>query len=118
MREKSIEKYLKDQVESYGGMCKKWVSPGWNGAPDRIVLFPMFAAVFFVELKAPNGKLQPSQIQAHKQLQKMGHDVLVLNTKEKVKLWIDLQMSVFRMQVFSCPPTTGIITNISAPVVD
>ena len=59
--EKEIEKKFKDMVESHGGLCLKWVCPGWSGVPDRIVLLPGGRALF-VELKRPKGG-RPSMLQ-------------------------------------------------------
>lgn len=53
--EKEIERKLKVLVEGkLGGLCLKWVCPGWSGVPDRILLFPG-GRVYFVELKRPKG---------------------------------------------------------------
>ncbi len=52
--EKEIEAKLVDVVNRYGGLCLKWVCPGWAGVPDRIVLLPG-GKVIFVELKRPKG---------------------------------------------------------------
>lgn len=59
--EKEIEAKLRKLVESRGGMCLKWVCPGWVGVPDRIVLLPG-GRVIFVETKRPKGgRLSPMQ---------------------------------------------------------
>lgn len=52
--ERDIELTLRRTVEKHGGMCLKWVCPGWSGVPDRIVLLPGGEAVF-VEMKRPKG---------------------------------------------------------------
>ena len=52
--EKEIEKKLTNLVRRHGGLCLKWVCPGWAGVPDRIVLLPG-GKVIFVELKRPEG---------------------------------------------------------------
>ena len=52
--EKDIEKKLRLMVEHHGGLCLKWVCPGWSGVPDRIVLLPG-GRVYFVETKRPKG---------------------------------------------------------------
>ena len=52
--EKEIEKKLTDMVKSHGGLCLKWVCPGWSGVPDRILLLPG-GRVIFVETKRPKG---------------------------------------------------------------
>ena len=40
MREKTIERKLTLMVKKRGGICPKFVSPGFDGMPDRIVLLP------------------------------------------------------------------------------
>ena len=40
MREKDIERKLKMEVGSHGGICWKFVSLGTAGVPDRIILMP------------------------------------------------------------------------------
>ena len=50
MRESEIEKILVYEVKKLGGIAYKWVSPGNDGVPDRIVVFPDRKPVF-VELK-------------------------------------------------------------------
>lgn len=40
MREKEIEKKLTLEVKKRGGLAVKFVSPGFDGMPDRIVLMP------------------------------------------------------------------------------
>lgn len=52
--EKDIERKLRQMVEDHGGLCLKWVCPGWSGVPDRIVLLPG-GRIIFVELKRPKG---------------------------------------------------------------
>lgn len=52
--EKYIERKLRQMVERHGGMCIKWVCPGWAGVPDRIILLPG-GRVMFAETKRPKG---------------------------------------------------------------
>lgn len=52
--EKDIEKALGRMIVRHGGLCLKWVCPGWSGVPDRIILLPA-GHVMFVELKRPKG---------------------------------------------------------------
>ena len=61
-RERDIEAWLRRRIEDLGGMFLKFTSPGHDGVPDRIAIFPDGRLVF-VELKAANGKL--SKIQKH-----------------------------------------------------
>lgn len=60
MREKDIEKILVDEVRKLGGRAYKWVSPGNDGVPDRIVILPG-EPPYFVELKTDTGKLSALQ---------------------------------------------------------
>lgn len=77
MREKDIEKVLVTEVKKLGGRAYKWVSPGNDGVPDRIVILPGMRPVF-VELKAESGKLSALQKVQIKRLLDMGQDVKVL----------------------------------------
>ena len=40
MLEKQIEHKLLTETRKRDGLCLKFISPGWNGVPDRIVLLP------------------------------------------------------------------------------
>lgn len=55
MREKIIEQQLVQAVKHKSGICPKFVSPGYDGMPDRLVLLP-HGCIAFVELKAPGKK--------------------------------------------------------------
>lgn len=52
--EREIEGKLRQMVERHGGMCLKWVCPGWSGVPDRIILLPG-GRIIFAETKRPKG---------------------------------------------------------------
>lgn len=41
MREKTIEQKLVSAVRAKGGIAPKFVSPGFDGVPDRLVLEPV-----------------------------------------------------------------------------
>lgn len=86
MRENEIEQYLVKRVKEMGGKAYKWVSPGNDGVPDRIVFFSRVTVL--VELKAPGKKPTPLQIAKHKELAKLGQKVLVVDSKEKVDQFI------------------------------
>ena len=71
MQEKYIEQKLVGTVKSMGGMAPKFVSPGIDGMPDRIVLLPM-GRIAFVECKATGKKMRPLQKKRKKQLEALG----------------------------------------------
>ena len=71
MLEKEVERHLREGVKSLGGMCLKFVTPGFTGVPDRLVLIPG-GAVCFVELKRPGQRERQRQEFVQKRLRKMG----------------------------------------------
>lgn len=83
MREKDIEKYLRDRTKQLRGKAWKWESPGNDGVPDRIVIFPG-NRIYFVELKAPGKKPRPLQLKQMNDLKNFGCKVFMLDSKEAV----------------------------------
>jgi hypothetical protein len=81
--EKTIEGYLVKRVKEAGGVAPKWVSPGMSGVPDRIVFLPG-GRIIFVEVKAPGKKLRPLQVHVQGQLEALGVDFRVVDSKETV----------------------------------
>ena len=88
MQEKMIEKKLITEVKKRGGICPKWVSPGFDGVPDRIVLLPSMKFAF-VEVKAPGEKPRPLQASRHKLLRRLGFRVYVLDNESQIGGMID-----------------------------
>lgn len=82
MRETLVENKLIGSVKKKGGLCWKFVSPGTNGVPDRVCLFPD-GRIVFVETKAPGGKPEPIQEYRHQQLRDLGFEVRVIDSKEE-----------------------------------
>ena len=78
IREKTVEQKLVSAVKAKGGLCPKLVSPGMDGLPDRMLLFP-HGRITFVEVKAPGKK--PRALQEHRmeQLQLLGFRVFILD---------------------------------------
>lgn len=88
MREKIIEDKLKNAVKDKGGLCLKFVSPGFDGVPDRIILMPN-GIMAFAELKAPGKKLQPIQKRRKMQLQRLGFKVFCIDDIDMIGGIID-----------------------------
>ena len=83
MREKEIESYLRDRIRRIGGKAYKFVSPGNNGVPDRLVCLPGGRAVF-VELKAPGKTLRPLQVRRKRQLEALGFSVYCIDSPDQI----------------------------------
>lgn len=83
MREKVIEQKLVSEVKRRGGICPKWVSPGFDGMPDRIVLLPG-RHFGMVEVKRPGERPRPLQASRHRLLNKLGFRVYVLDDPEQI----------------------------------
>jgi len=83
MIEKDVERALVRAVKNMGGISPKFVSPGLDGVPDRIVLLPM-GRIAFVELKSPGKKMRPLQIRRKKQLESLGFRVYCIDSTEQI----------------------------------
>jgi hypothetical protein len=83
MREKEIEKKLTLEAKKRGGLAVKFVSPGFDGMPDRIVLMPE-GKMAFVEVKAPGKRPRPLQMARHKLLRALGFLVFVLDNESQI----------------------------------
>ena len=88
MREREIERKLVSAVKSRGGICPKFVSPGFDGMPDRVVLLP-HGKIGFVEVKRPGEQPRPLQTARHRLLRKLGFLVFVLDGEEQIGGMID-----------------------------
>lgn len=88
MRERDIEKYLREQVKKIGGRAYKFESPGHAGVPDRLVLLPGGRSAF-IELKAPGKKPTPLQVAQGKKIASLGFTVLVIDSKQGVDEFIE-----------------------------
>lgn len=83
LREKEVEKYLRDQVKERGGIAYKFVSPGRRSVPDRIVVLPD-VPTFFVEAKAPGEVLTDAQGREHERIKAAGGITTWVDTYEAV----------------------------------
>jgi len=84
MREKTLECKIIKAVKAMGGICPKFVSPGIDGMPDRIVLLPG-GRLAFVEVKAPGCKPRPLQDRRHELLWSLGFRVYILDDEQKIQ---------------------------------
>ena len=83
MREKIIEQRLINAVRRSGGLTLKFVSPGLNGVPDRLLLFHG-GEMAFCEVKAPGKKPRPLQEVRIAQLRGLGFRVYVVDNEEGI----------------------------------
>ena len=83
MREKTIEKKLVIAIKDMGGIAPKFMSPGLDGMPDRIVLLPG-GRMGFVEVKAPGKVPRPLQEARHRMLRRLGFQVYLLDAVDQI----------------------------------
>ena len=83
MREKASEAKLVKAVRIMGGLAPKFISPGFDGVPDRLVLLPK-GKIAFIELKAPGKALRPLQIRRKQQLEALGFPVYCIDSPEQI----------------------------------
>lgn len=83
MRESAIERRLVTEAIKRGGLAPKFVSPGLDGVPDRLLLLPG-GRLAFVEVKAPGKKPRPLQRRRIEQLTALGFRVFVLDRIEQI----------------------------------
>lgn len=81
--EKEIETALTAEVKRRGGIAPKFVSPGFAGMPDRIILLPG-KRIAFAELKAPGKKPRKLQLSRHRLLRRLGFPVYVIDSIEQI----------------------------------
>ena len=83
MRESLIESRLRTETKKRGGMAIKFVSPGLNGVPDRLVLMPS-GKMAFIELKATGKTPRALQQKRKRQLEALGFRVYVVDGTEQI----------------------------------
>lgn len=94
MKESDIERADRHQVEEEeGGLLLKFISPGRNHVPDRLLLRPIppehreIVARYFrlIEYKRPGEKPRPGQLREHERLREMGYQVDVIDGPGQLK---------------------------------
>ncbi len=88
MLEKALEHKLVTEIKRVGGLALKFISPGFDGVPDRLILFPD-GKMAFVEVKAPGKKPRALQKARHRQLRQLGFSVYVLDNTAQIEKIID-----------------------------
>lgn len=89
MLEKQIEKKVCDYAKSLGWRHRKYQTPAYRGAPDR-VFYKHPRRVFFIEFKSARGKLSDLQRREIELLQSEGFDVFVVSSVEEGKTILDV----------------------------
>ena len=80
--ENDVESHLTSECEKAGFLCYKFVCPGYNGVPDRIVIGN--GHTVFVELKAPGEQPRKLQVYRMKEIERRGGHTRVIDTIQKV----------------------------------
>lgn len=85
--ENAVEGYLQKVCDKRGIFCRKFVSPGTNGYPDRILVHD--GTVVFVEAKRPGGRLRKLQAVRIGELRDHGANAEVADTREAVDALVE-----------------------------
>ena len=88
VRERDVESYLVQKLESAGFPCHKFHPDGKAGMPDRVVLLPG-SRVVWIETKTTGGHLEEIQKLQHKRLRDIGHKVFVIWNKDDADRVVD-----------------------------
>lgn len=86
-REATVERSFVDRLRKSGCLVYKFVSPGNDGVPDRIVITPG-SRVIFAELKTERGELSAIQKYQIRRIRDHGQDVRVLYGKDDVDRFV------------------------------
>lgn len=84
MRESELEKKFRLMVHAGGGKAYKFVSPGNDGVPDRIVVLPG-GRIGFVELKQKGEKPRKLQQYRMRELEALGCLTAVVDGPESAQ---------------------------------
>ncbi len=83
LRERDIEGRLVHAAKEHGGISPKFISPGFDGMPDRIVMLPG-KRIGFVEVKTKGKVPRPLQKKRHEMLRALGFPVFVLDDPDQI----------------------------------
>jgi len=87
MNEKEIEKYFMWAVESIGGKSYKFKSMTMRGVADRVACLPD-GQTWFVELKAPQGRLSALQEVFAEDIIALKQNYACLWSKQQINEWV------------------------------
>jgi len=85
--ERDIERYFVWTVQRMGGVTYKFRALNCKGVSDRIACLPG-GATWFVELKAPNGRLSPLQRKFAEDMARLNQNYACLWNKPEIDEWI------------------------------
>lgn len=88
MKEKTLERKLVQAVKAIGGLAPKFVSPGLDGVPDRLILLPS-GRIAFTEVKTTGCKPRPLQLKRKGQLEALGFSVYVIDHPDQIGGMLD-----------------------------
>ena len=86
--EKALEAKLRDRVKAAGGLALKVSSQHYTGLPDRMALMPG-GRITFAEMKTTGQKPTKVQQARHEELRRLGIEVFVIDTTEKINEFMD-----------------------------
>lgn len=87
--EKDIERYVRREIERMGGRVLKWVCPGCDGVPDRIVLMPG-GRIWFIEFKTDAGRPAPLQVWWQKELKGLGFNAFIIRGRGAAETFVEM----------------------------
>lgn len=85
MLESAVEAVFAKRVRDLGGLSYKF-APLHKGNPDRVVLLE--GQVYFVEIKADGGRLDPAQVLWHQRAAERGIIVHVVTGSAEARRWV------------------------------
>ena len=88
MLEKDIEARVCEYARSKGVLAYKFTSPAHRGVADRVVCLPD-GQTWFVELKAPGGRLSELQKIFAEDMARMNQRYVCLWSKEQIEEWLN-----------------------------
>jgi hypothetical protein len=89
--ESRLEAKLVRAARATGGLALKFISPGYDGVPDRVLLIAT-GHISFVEVKARGKKPRPLQLSRMRRLESLGFRTFVLDDESQIGTIIEETM--------------------------